>query len=372
MIYLVFLILFKAESNPIILPNYGVAVTISENPTRFHSGQTTVRLTRLYTSPIASIPLSLIKNALKSPDCKKIEREEAISHNLKRFQHGLKSEWESRISELMSYQMQPEPEQDSELSITAERIQSDARNRRDLSDFDFIGEKWDLENIRTPVRNRRELATLITIISSIASIIQTSISIANQVHANIAFRDFERRNSKILSEFSGDLANYASLSASISNDLDSLSSVLCSDSFESHKRDTAQLIQRISDDYIQKIQDEILNLHSSSLPKTMEFYSTVMSVCKDSKNTEEFCRFLINKGLIEFEWKSSAITKNRDIITVVHLRMPIQSSQFLDARTMNFLNIGFLNEGRHYTVDIPSKAIVVAGDKIFSLKPRKR
>ena len=93
-------------STSIVLENQGIALAIEENALKFSAGYQRVRLTRLYTSPVAAVPVNLIKLALQSEECRAMIREESITNNLRRFHKGLNLEWEEKITELLNYQIE--------------------------------------------------------------------------------------------------------------------------------------------------------------------------------------------------------------------------------------------------------------------------
>ena len=144
----------------------------------------------------------------------------------------------------------------------------------------------------------------------------------------------------------------------------SITETICSNNYEEHKVNSEMLVRRISSQYFRNIESEVLNLHSNSLPKRLEFYSVVKHICIDVGNSDNFCRDVINKSLIKTKWLTSKITENKDITSIIELEIPIQSKQFSETALMRIYNIGFINKGHHFSVDIPPAALILK-TKIF-------
>ena len=349
------------------LTNFGIAYTTEANRLNFHCGYRTVIIQRLHSTPISNIPLTMIKNSLKSKSCQYMSSDESIANNLSRFTHYLRKEWLAKINELISYKAQKDILENSKESILAEAILEKSRAKRQIlkTDRDYNTTDWKPLNSRS----RREIATIITAVSALGSLISNAVSIGVAINNEVKYRDFEARNRHILKRFQGNSENYASLSSIISDDLHKISESLCAHTKSEHLRATKELVNNIISDYILSIETEILELNNGRIPSKIEFYKLLQGVCEDSKNSETFCRNVINRGLIKLSWVNTYITGDKDLLSRIEMKIPIESTQFnTDTDLISVSNTGFFSEnGSYMKFEIPEHSLLT-NKKIFSIR----
>ena len=368
-LFLISLDLGKCENfeKRVTLDNIGIAYTIQNSPLSFYAGTKSIVIQRLHSTPISSIPLSIIKESLKAPACAQMANENSISANLQRFTRDLRNKWTSKIMEIVTYKKEQNSEPSNEY-LYAQEIINKSRQKREtsenLSNNTFTDEvQW----VPLKTRTRRELATILTSISAIGSIISNAVAIGISVRNEVRYADFEAKNRHILKAFAGNANTYASLSSILSDDLHSLSHALCARTKSDHLKYTKNIVNSIISDYMISIESEVLNLSAGRIPMRLEFFQLLMSICEDNQNSEIFCRKVINRQLIKLEWVTTKITKEMDLLTEIKLEIPVESPQFSgDTRLIELSNTGYFSNNLFYKIELP-KYSLEKNNRVFSL-----
>ena len=110
--------------------------------------------------------------------------------------------------------------------------------------------------------------------------------------------------------------------------------------------------------YVQTLEQEILSLRLGELPKTSEFISVILKLCKHiSTNSDQFCEETVfsKNFLISFKGLSAV---NGTIVQSLDIKFPLQSEINLALLSYKIANVGHFQNERAFRVKLGSRYLL--------------
>ena len=323
---------------------------------------------RVYHNPCLGLPIDLLRQTLDSSSCRKIP-EDKIINNIKRFQKFCQEDWENKIIQLKTYRDPTIKEEDTDLEAQVKRLSkvgfssiTESRTRRSTNLKD-IYQKFSHPESQ---RERRDLTLIATSIGAVASIFSSMLSLSSSIQQAYSFKEFEKKNSRVIKTIQNSIEHYATLSSAITDDLESLGHAICGRTYELSKFAALELSKKVVVDYVRTIEIEALSVFSNEVPTSLDFYQSIMDVCADSDNDDEFCRKLINRGLVKLQFANMNITEDFTLTAHILLNLPVLSQEFRNAQRISILNVGYFSGNNFRKLNLPSDLLEFEG-KYYAL-----
>ena len=91
-----------------------------------------------------------------------------------------------------------------------------------------------------------------------------------------------------------------------------------------------------------------------------------MQICADSENDDDFCKQLINRGLIKLNFVNMNITDDYTLSAHIVVNIPVLSSEFRNSQKISILNVGYFLDNEFRKLSLPSDLIMFE-DKYYAL-----
>ena len=346
----------------------GLNLVYHEMPLSFYGGYRTVVYSRVYHNPCLGLPVDLLRQTLDSSSCRKIP-EDKIINNIERFQRYCQEDWEKKISQLKTYRDPTLLKEDTDLEAQVKRLSkvgfsnfNESRKRRSSK----LGQIYHELSNSNSNRDKRDLSLIATSIGAVASIFSSILSLSSTIHQAYSFKEFEAKNTRVIKTIQDSIEHYATLSSAITDDLESLSHAICGRTYEISRFAAHDLSKKIVVDYVRTIEVEALSVFSNEVPTSLDFYQSIMEVCSDSDNDDEFCRKLINRGLVKLHFANMNITDDFTLTAHILLNLPVLSQEFRNAQRISILNVGYFSGINYRKLNLPTDLLEFEG-KYYAL-----
>ena len=227
------------------------------------------------------------------------------------------------------------------------------------------------QNITEPVREKRELATILTGISIFSTLLSSLTGLFSHLyhffkHEELSLQQqFLKETMQVKAQQSNLIA--ANVAKNSYTQINILSDALCNTDILASlkiKQLQANIILR---ENVKIMEQEVLSLSYGDMPRNLDFLNIVHDLCtRVEANDETYCREVIYANEIEIIF--DGVTVQNDIVVgLIRLEMPVQSRNFHENFHYEITNMGNYNKDQFFYVPLPKYALMAQTKTVYTL-----